>query len=194
MSLDFTKNKSTLVQVLAWCRQATSHYLSQCWPKFLSPYGVTRPRWVSRCIFDAPLRIHKTPVVSWYEKHWCLFSQYPDIPWADLCYDCTVYWSYMVQNLRTLFQGDYILGVYFALRQHDFCNTELKATVKSAWLMSMAKCLLSARTSASPRRGLSQVYCNAMDKRGIFCCQSQIGPRIDADYIFHAKAARRLDI
>ena len=37
---------STLVQVIAWCRQATSHYLSQCWPRFLSPYGVTRPQWV----------------------------------------------------------------------------------------------------------------------------------------------------
>ena len=23
---------STLVQVMAWCRQATSHYLNQCWP------------------------------------------------------------------------------------------------------------------------------------------------------------------
>ena len=31
---------------MAWCHQATSHYLSQCWPKSLSPYGITRPRWV----------------------------------------------------------------------------------------------------------------------------------------------------
>ena len=46
MSLDFTNDQSTLVQVMAWCRQATSHYLSQCWPRSLSPYGVTRPRWV----------------------------------------------------------------------------------------------------------------------------------------------------
>ena len=38
MSLDYTYNKSTLVQVMAWCRQATSHYLSQCWPRSLSPY------------------------------------------------------------------------------------------------------------------------------------------------------------
>ena len=29
--------KSTLVQVMAWCRLATSHYLSQCWPRSLSP-------------------------------------------------------------------------------------------------------------------------------------------------------------
>ena len=46
MSLDFTDDQSTLVQIMAWCRQATSHYLSQCWPRSLSPYGVTRPRWV----------------------------------------------------------------------------------------------------------------------------------------------------
>ena len=39
---DLTDDKSTLVQVMVWCRQATSNYLSQCWPSFLSPYGVTR--------------------------------------------------------------------------------------------------------------------------------------------------------
>ena len=30
MSLDFTDDQSTLVQVMAWSRQAPSHYLSQC--------------------------------------------------------------------------------------------------------------------------------------------------------------------
>ena len=40
-------NKPTLVQVMAWCSQATSRYLSQCWPRSLSPYGVTRPQWVN---------------------------------------------------------------------------------------------------------------------------------------------------
>ena len=43
MPLDFTDDKSTLVQVMAWCRQATSHCLSQCWPRSMSPYGVIRP-------------------------------------------------------------------------------------------------------------------------------------------------------
>ena len=32
---------------MVWCRQATSHYVSQCWPRSLSPYGVTRPQWVN---------------------------------------------------------------------------------------------------------------------------------------------------
>ena len=41
-----TDHESTLVQVMAWCRQATSHYLSQCWPRSMSPHGVTRPQWV----------------------------------------------------------------------------------------------------------------------------------------------------
>ena len=48
MSLDFTDNQLTLVKVTAWCRQATSHYLSQCWPRSLSPYGVAKPQWVNR--------------------------------------------------------------------------------------------------------------------------------------------------
>ena len=33
MSWDLPEDKSTLVQVMAWCRQASSHYLSQCWPR-----------------------------------------------------------------------------------------------------------------------------------------------------------------
>ena len=46
MPHDLTDDQSTLVQVMAWCRQATSHYLNQCWPKSPPPYGVTRPQWV----------------------------------------------------------------------------------------------------------------------------------------------------
>ena len=43
MPQDLADDKSTLVQVMAWCHQATSHYLSQCWLSSLSPYGVARP-------------------------------------------------------------------------------------------------------------------------------------------------------
>ena len=48
MPQHLTEHKSTLVQVMAWCRQAPSHYLSQCWPRSLSPYDVTRPQWVNK--------------------------------------------------------------------------------------------------------------------------------------------------
>ena len=42
-----TDHESTLVQVMVWCRQATKHYLSQCWSRSLSPYDITRPQWVN---------------------------------------------------------------------------------------------------------------------------------------------------
>ena len=41
MSLDLNDDKATLVQVMAWCCQATSHYLSQCWPRFMMSYAIT---------------------------------------------------------------------------------------------------------------------------------------------------------
>ena len=41
MPQDLTDHQPTLVQVMAWCRPATSYYLSQCWHRSLSPYGVT---------------------------------------------------------------------------------------------------------------------------------------------------------
>ena len=45
MPHDLTDDKSTLLQVMAWYRQTTSHYLNQCWPRSPTPYGVTRPQW-----------------------------------------------------------------------------------------------------------------------------------------------------
>ena len=64
MSLYFTDDQSTLAHVMAWCRQATSHYVSQCWPRSLSPYGATRPWQVNslaaeRCSCDIELVILK---------------------------------------------------------------------------------------------------------------------------------------
>ena len=50
MLLDLTDDKSTLVQVMDWCRQATSHYLCQCWPRSMWPYGFIRPQWVNDMI------------------------------------------------------------------------------------------------------------------------------------------------
>ena len=56
MSLGFTDDQSTLVHVMDWCCQTTSHFLSQCWPRSLSPYCVTRPQRVKLlfCIYGRP--------------------------------------------------------------------------------------------------------------------------------------------
>ena len=56
MLQDLTDDKSTLVQVMAWCHQATNHYLSQCWPRSPMPYGITRPQWVNySCILKSEI-------------------------------------------------------------------------------------------------------------------------------------------
>ena len=65
MPRDLTDDKSTLVQVMAWCRQAASHYLNQCWPSSKSPIGSPGHneliRWIS-------------PMIS---QHWSRYSVSP---------------------------------------------------------------------------------------------------------------------
>ena len=68
MSQDLAEDYSTVVQVMAWCRQAASHYLHKCWPRSMSPYGVSRPQWVksatdtsgegSECNYPASIKIY----------------------------------------------------------------------------------------------------------------------------------------
>ena len=87
MSLDFTDDQSTLVQVMAWCRQATSHYLSQCWPRSLSPYGITRPQWVKALINVLPQSLQ---FWIWYVYHAILYHvlMAPDcLVVIDICYE-----------------------------------------------------------------------------------------------------------
>ena len=70
MSHDLIDDKSTLVEVMAWCHQATSHYLSQCWPRSLSPYGVTRPQWVNSCTLEKIkwVTFHRWNSFSWMKS------------------------------------------------------------------------------------------------------------------------------
>ena len=56
MPQDLADDKSTLVQIMAWCHQATSHYLSQCWPRSMSPNGVIRPQLVNKITHDDAIK------------------------------------------------------------------------------------------------------------------------------------------
>ena len=81
MSIVFIVEQSTLVQVMAWGRQATSHYLSQCWHRSMSPYGVTRPQRVKYmisyiviyCLVFGWLHIH--PFSSVYHPSYSIIGQ-----------------------------------------------------------------------------------------------------------------------
>ena len=97
MSLDLIDDQSTLVQVMAWCRQATSHYLSQCWSRSLSPYGVTRPEWVNSL---------RPSDALWHHRSESTFPQYDEI-------------SFSIVMIHRVHAMKYTHGFYFVL----FCTT-----------------------------------------------------------------------
>ena len=72
--------KLVLVQVMAWCGQATNHYLSQCWSISVSPYSVTRPQWVNhdllreKCLWHSPTRV--LTCISKYHLSWAVICVY----------------------------------------------------------------------------------------------------------------------
>ena len=70
MPWDLTHGKSTLVHVMAWCRQAASHYMGQCSPNSMPPDGVTRPQWVNLT------RHHRHNAMSSIKAHNCLKGLY----------------------------------------------------------------------------------------------------------------------
>ena len=67
---------------MAWCRQATSHYLSQSWPRNLLPYGVTRGQWVK----SNTNLIHENVVETAICKNvWHFDSGVNDLPLCSYC-------------------------------------------------------------------------------------------------------------
>ena len=65
MPLDLTDDKSTLVQVMTWCRQATSHNLTQCWPRSMSSNGVTSPQWLMHWEYQYLVHL----IFLWYRMY-----------------------------------------------------------------------------------------------------------------------------
>ena len=65
MSMDLADDKSTLAQVMACCLTALSHYLSQCWHRSMSPYGITRPQWVNMDEFYIVANVVTSWIIHW---------------------------------------------------------------------------------------------------------------------------------
>ena len=54
--------KSITVHIMAWCHQATNHYMNQCSLRCPTPYGVTRPQWVKLCPWNTDV------LVTWLNR------------------------------------------------------------------------------------------------------------------------------
>ena len=68
MLSNLTDHMVTLVQLMPWCRQATSHYLRHSWHIFMSPYGVIWPQWINSSNICVP---HKNDVTALFEFNFC---------------------------------------------------------------------------------------------------------------------------
>ena len=66
---------STLVKVMACFLPAPSHYLIQCWPSSLLPYGITRPQWVDRACYPLQWRHNGHDGISNHQPHDCLLNR-----------------------------------------------------------------------------------------------------------------------
>ena len=69
-------DKSTLVQVMAWCHQATSHYLNLCWLRYVSSYGVTRPQWLNSGNIMKSCKISLAISGKWWETYYKYIKEY----------------------------------------------------------------------------------------------------------------------
>ena len=62
--VSLTVDKSTLVQVMARCCQATSHYLNRWWLSYLTPSDIIRGQWVNSDYTNNDCSIENTVVIS----------------------------------------------------------------------------------------------------------------------------------
>ena len=140
MSLNLTDGKSTLVQVMAWCHQATSHYLSQCWPKFMLPCGVTRPWWVNSSSLrdayvnltiiglDDGLLLIDTKPLSESIAIYC---------WLDPLQQVSVFFRNLYQNIKCFIQGNGFVNVFCketAILFHPQCVNPVRP--EESWILT----------------------------------------------------------
>ena len=72
---NITNGKSTLVQLIAWCCQATSRYLNHwCSSRSMSPYGITSTQWLNNIKLTNVSLVTVTwlsdRVPLWYSIQW----------------------------------------------------------------------------------------------------------------------------
>ena len=167
MSLDLTDNKSTLVQVMAWCPQATSLYLSQCWPRSLSPYGVTRPQWVKFSPKSSQKAPHSLPVRA---RYWvsCVGSNssfisciavcmlYKEVLWAYVGWNKIFFKKYrffhhieMIQIVEihtSWLVKDSVLLILFSQYQSCWCPGNTGARASAAIILAQFRWFLDSRS------------------------------------------------
>ena len=110
MSEDLIYDKSALIQVIAWCRQAASHYLRQCWPDLYSP--------VSQWLFPQ----------QWAAQTTCISSYVRTTNFRFFCNISQILLLYKTWEYYNKFDATKSLGVcyWYAKITHGYMEHGLK--------------------------------------------------------------------
>ena len=102
---------------MAWCRQATSHYMSQCWSRSMAPYGVTRPQWVKLALthWVRVMHICVSKLSYLWFRQWLVAWKAPN-HYFKQCWNI-VHWS-----PKNTFQWNFNQDSYILIRENPFEN------------------------------------------------------------------------
>ena len=119
---------------MTWCRQATSHFLNQCWPSFMSPYDVTRDQWVKAIMpltvyltFIETIRVHANIQIL-YEGKIISYKIRRIVTYFDSSVSCNLKWE--SQEDGTVSQKRYglrteILRIFYILKYWYWLSIEV---------------------------------------------------------------------
>ena len=116
-SLDLSYDKSTLVQVMAWCRQVTSHNLNRCWPRSLPPYGVTRPPWVKP--WHAEFIARKNNDIFHFLSF--LNTKIAQAAWTNLSCIVHTWLTHQGRNIIAAISQTTFSNAFSWMKMHEFC-------------------------------------------------------------------------
>ena len=93
-------DKSSLVQVMTWCHQATGHYLSQCRLRHMTQYGVTLPQWVNGMLTFVLIMNDFVPPGGFDDAiHMTVYRQQRSISWGVVI---NTEWHWTLQLVHSL--------------------------------------------------------------------------------------------
>ena len=140
-SLDLSDDETTLSLVMACCFQATSHYLSQCWSRSLSPYSITRPQWVNSLetcqnVWHFKSKIlHRIFHQNHMHHHWFRL-------WLVTC--LAIIWTsagiLLYSNLRNKLQWNLKQNPYIFIKRNAFENSVCKMVAILSWPLCVKPC------------------------------------------------------
>ena len=140
MSPEPTDGESTMFHVMAWCRQAPSHYLKQCWLRSLSPYGVTKPRWAKLRFYEISFAInislHSLRNWNWATRIWLMskrdFTRYDLKPvWHQVLFICRYFAHNLRQNIQTAILRQKYPNSHIAtqISKQPYCDKNIQTAI-----------------------------------------------------------------